>query len=304
MNTLIRISILVVFVFAESSASANSIQDIAGRVQAEGWFGSCSKELPRLAKIKEPKGHSADWKVYVKIMAGCLSELRRDYEAIAYINRKFAGKKFDSDILEYLATSHIRIGNYDDSARLLESALELGVDERRVPEIHSKLALSYIQQAARLSPIVSDRNNLIASAERSIRRAIELSSTPSPILYTQLAQVQTFSGDLASAENSLNLALDLNSNYEWEKQAFRRVIEAEILMSKSQVRRLAGDENGAVILSAEAIKIAPTESLKIVLEEMDSVSAGRVKVPVTEMSGRSVRGSVLSQPYIPLDEEM
>ncbi|MNO02067.1 hypothetical protein D3C81_2223710 [compost metagenome] len=80
---------------------------------------------------------------------------------------------------------------------------------------------------------------------------------------------------------------------------------AEILMAKSQVRRMLGDEKSATYLAQEAIQTSPTESLKIVMKQIHEAS----QKPSTALERKSQqaasdKSNVLNQIYIPLDEEI
>ncbi|MCY1272966.1 hypothetical protein D9M68_239780 [compost metagenome] len=300
------LSAIALSIFAiQNIALAESVKDIASEVQSQGWFKTCNNALPRLANIKEPLPDSPDWKIYIKIKAGCLSELRRDAEAIIYLDNKFSGGKLDSEIKEYLATSHIRLGSYDKATKILESSL-IGATQSRLPEIYSKLALSYSQQAAQFAPSAKfARVKLLEKAESSVSKAIELGNPAPPHFYTQLGQIQTFKGDFVAAENTLNRALRLNESYEWEKPGLKPIMDAEILMAKSQVRRMLGDEKSATYLAQEAIQTSPTESLKIVMKQIHEAS----QKPSTALERKSQqaasdKSNVLNQIYIPLDEEI
>lgn len=289
---------------AHSMAFADSVGDIAQGIQTHGWFQSCSQALPRLAKLAEPSRQSAQWKSYVLTKAGCLSELRRDSEAVAYLERKYPEGDFDSDALEYLATSHIRLGNYEEAARYLEAALAGGAKKTRIPDVHSKLALVYVQIAVKQSFEAGSRSEYLKKAESSLRTAIELSDTPSPSLYTQLGQVETIKGDFDAAERTLDTAQAVNAFYKWEKSGLRPVIESEILMAKSQLKRVAGDAAGAENLAQQAMKSAPTENLKIVLEAIKSSSEVKAEASSKSTMAKSANASIWAQPYIPLDEEL
>jgi tetratricopeptide (TPR) repeat protein len=287
-----------------SPAWADSIEEVSQGIHANGWFKSCNQALPRLSQLTEPSRESPSWKTYIKIKAGCLSELRRDSEAIAYLEMKYPDEDFDTEMLEYLATSHIRLGSFSDAAHFLEMALKLGPKSERLSDIHSRLALSYMQMASREPSAARSRIDLLFKAQVSQHRAIELNHSPSPMLYTQLGQIQTLTGDTKSAEKTLDIAHDMNTSYEWEKPGLRPVMEAEILMAKSHLKRLAGDQEGASILARKAIAVAPSESLKIVMAEIDSASGGAGDGSSGKRSKRSTQSSILSQPYIPLDEEI
>lgn len=283
---------------------ADSIQEVSQEIQSDGWFRSCSQALPRLAKFDEPEKTEADWKTFIKIRAGCLSELRRDSEAIAYLEIKFPGEDYDAEMLEYLATSHIRLGSYSEAAYFLEKALEKGASKSRFSDIHSRLALSYMQLAGKELPAAPTRNTNLVKALAYARAAIAHSVTPSPMLYTQLGQIQVLTGDLASAGQTLETARKMNASYKWEKPGLRPVMDAEIFMALSSLKRFAGDERAASEFAKKAVDVAPSESLKIALAEIDSASSGETEDPVRKRAKRSTAGSVLSQPYIPLDEEI
>lgn len=287
-----------------STVWADSVDEISQDIHANGWFKSCNQALPRLSKLTEPSRESPNWKAYIKIKAGCLSELRRDSEAIAYLEKKFPDENFDTEMLEYLATSHIRLGSFSDAAHSLEMALKLSPKNERLSDIHSLLALSYMQMAGREPPTARSRIDLLFKAQVSQHRAIELNNSPSPMLYTQLGQIYALTGDTKSAEKTLNIAHDMNASYEWEKPGLRPVMEAEILMAKSHLKRLIGDQEGAAKFAEMAIEVAPSDSLKIVMAEIDSASRGHGDGSTGKRSKRSTQSSILSQPYIPLDEEI
>lgn len=304
MVAFVRSALLVAIASAHSIAFADSVKEISQEIQANGWFQSCSRALPRLAKLGEPSRQSGDWKSHVLTKAGCLSELRRDAEAVAYLERSYPKGDFDSDALEFLATSNIRLGNYEDAAKHLEAALAGGAKKTRIPEIHSKLALAYVQVAVKQSFAARSRSDFLEKAESSLRTAIDLSDTPSPSLYTQLGQVETIKGDFDAAERSLNTAQTVNDSYKWEKPGLRPVIESEILMAKSQLKMVTGDSVGAEGLAQQAVKSAPTENLKIVLEAIKSSPEVKAEASSKSTMAKSAKASILAQPYIPLDEEL
>lgn len=304
MVAFVRSALLVALASAHSIALADSVKEISQEIQTNGWFQSCSQALPRLAKLGEPSRQSGGWKSHVLTKAGCLSELRRDAEAVAYLERKYPKGDFDPDALEFLATSNIRLGNYEDAVKNLEAALTGGPNKTRVPEIHSKLALAYVQVAVKQDFTARSRSDFLKKAENSLRTAINLSDTPSPSLYTQLGQVETIKGDFEAAEKTLNTAQAVNVSYKWERPGLRPVIESEILMAKSQLKMVAGDAVGAENLAQQAMKTAPTENLKIVLEAIKSSSEAKDEATSKSTMAKSAKASILAQPYIPLDEEL
>lgn len=304
MVAFVRSALLVAITTGHSIAFADSIKEISQGIQANGWFQSCNQALPRLAKLGVPSRQSEEWKSHVLINAGCLSELRRDAEAVAYLERNYPEGDFDSDVLEFLATSNIRLGDYEDAAKHLEAALADGAKKTRIPEIHSKLALAYVQLAVAQDFGAPSRNDYLKKAENSVRAAINLSGTPSPSLYTQLAQVETIKGDFDAAEKTLNTAQIVNDSYKWERPGLRPVIESEILMAKSQLKMVTGDSAGAEDFARQAINSAPTENLKIVLEAIKSSPEVKAEPSSKSTMAKSAKATVLAQPYIPLDEEL
>ncbi|CAD5107430.1 hypothetical protein PSEWESI4_01703 [Pseudomonas carbonaria] len=297
-------TITLSLLFIQSSAHADSILDIANQVKSQGWFKSCSQALPRLNSISEPSPSSPDWKVYIKIKAGCLSELRRDAEAIAYINKKLPDAKNDSEISEYLGTSYIRLGSFDKATEVLEASL-IGADNSRLSEIYSKLALSYSQQATQLSPTDTlEQTRVLKKAESAALEAIKLGNPAAPHFYTQLGQIQILKGDFVAAENTLNLALSVNESYKWEKLELKPIMEAEILMAQSQARRYQGDDVGADYMAEEAIRKSPTESLKIVMQQIHEASKTATSLQRKSHKDDSGKHNLLNQIYIPLDEDI
>lgn len=286
---------------AQNLSYAGPVQDVAKEVQTQGWFKSCNQVLPKLAAIAEPSQKSPEWKTYITLKAGCLSELRRDAEAIAYINKKVPAAKRDSDINEYLGTSYIRLGSYDKATETLEASLA-GADKSRLAEIYSKLALTYTQQATQLN--ATEQTMALSKAEAAARNAIKLGKTGAPQFYAQLGQIQTFKGDFIAAERSLNKALTANESFQWEKPELRPIMEVEILMAKSHVRRYQGDEAGADSLAEEAIQKSPTESLKIAMQQIHKAARPDSALRQKSQEASTDETSVLNQVYIPLDEEI
>lgn len=75
-------------------------------------------------------------------------------------------------------------------------------------------------------------------------------------------------------------------------------------MAKSQLKMVTGDAVGAENLAQQAMKTAPTENLKIVLEAIKSSSEAKDEATSKSTMAKSAKASILAQPYIPLDEEL
>lgn len=240
----------------------------------QGWFKACPQIMADISDLKEPGDHaSKEWRDYVTLKAGCLSEVRRDAEVIAFLKAKLTEGYRDPELLDFLGTSQLRLGKNADAAATFEEALKGGLPEESKKGVYSKLSAAYLKQAS-ASGKVADKA-MLAKAEKYARLVVERDPTGAdPMALAQLAHVRVMQKDFDEAIRLFDEALMKNtSSPSLPSAEMRKVMEAQFTIGLGQAHYRKGDKAYGEDLMNRAVEIAPTEKLKTVMRTIRDTTA-------------------------------
>ncbi|WP_090902445.1 tetratricopeptide repeat protein [Azotobacter beijerinckii] len=291
---LIAASVLV----GNIALAAPGTKDLVKAIHEHGWFKACPRIMVDISAMKEPADRaSEEWRDFVLLRAGCLAEVRRDVEAIAFLKAKLesSGRR-DPNLLNFLGISQLRVGKNADAIVSFEEALESGMHEGTKKGVYSKLAAAYSKLASDGGQVVDQ--NRVTKAEMYAQMAVDRNASRSdPTLVAQLATIKIMKKDYDEAIRLFDQALQMNVSYpHWQSAEMRKVMEAEFTMGKGQTYYNKGDKAQGEALMNEAIEIAPTETLKTVMRAIRDTTI--TPTSIDKMP------EVLSVPYVPLDEDV
>lgn len=298
--------VLSFYIFAfisglQASASANEqkVERLKIIVEKRGWYLGCREINEELRGLGSLIANTQTWEDEIFVKAGCLSETRRDPEAITILKAALKTRPGSGRLWDMLGTSYLRIGQDDDAINSLTEALKT----REGGSIHSKLAISYQRKGAILQGVnkQAERVKLLDLAEKHVRRAMELDNLPnSPIRYSELAHIKLAKGEYREAIGLFEQAIERVPNNQFWDEKMISTAYAEYYMAMGQTYYISGDKGNGIDYMDLAKEKAPTDELtNIMASMMDSTinaaqSANELKRKKPELGLPS---------FIPLDEQ-
>jgi len=236
----------------------------------QGWFKACPQIMADIGDLKEPDDQaSEEWRDYVMLKAGCLSEVYRDAEVVAFLKAKLVDGHRDPELLDFLGTSQLRLGKNVEAAATFEEALKGGLPDKAMKSVYGKLAIAYAKQASAGGKVPDQA--VLVKAERYAKLAVENDPAgeagADPMALAQWGHVKLLQQDYDEAIRLFDDALLKSASYPgWPSSAeIRKAMEAQFTLSLGQAHYRKGDKAYGEDLMNKAVEIAPTEKLKTVM---------------------------------------
>lgn len=290
---------------------ATTIDQMSAIKDKKGWLKGCREIDTQLAKVSlSDTNYGEDWDRAMYLKAGCLSETRRDKEAILLLKEALKRSPKNHNFLNVMGTSYLRTGNDKQAVKLFTKALK-SLDKKEKPShitkeqfdqykanIHSKVASAYLREGSKLfgENNLQRKSDLLSKAENHILKAMELDNKPDwPIRYAELAHVKMSSEEYAEAITLFEKAIVNIPNYkDWDTK-LSTTAKAEYLMAMGQSLFLNGSKSDGESTMNTAIEIAPTDELKAVMRHLKNNTVSPLQSAKAE---HELSGTV----FIPLDE--
>lgn len=235
----------------------------------QGWSKACPQIMADIRELKEPGDQaSEEWRDYVTLKAGCLSEVYRDAEVVAFLKARLVDGHRDPGLLDFLGTSQLRLGKSVEAAATFEEALKGGLPDKAKKNVYGKLAIAYVKQASAGGKVPDQA--VLVKAEKYARLAVESDPTgeagADPMALAQWGHVKLLQQDYDEAIRLFDDALLKSaSDPGWPSAEIRKVMEAQFTISLGQAHYRKGDKAYGGNLMNKAVEIAPTEKFKTVM---------------------------------------
>lgn len=286
---------------AESTTQAKSLDQLSTVVQQKGWRVACLNIDKKISNmLEQAKKGSSSWVRASYLRAGCLSENRREFEAISILKEALLVDPRNGLLLDTIGTSYLRLGQDGEAVSFLTKAAKYRLN----PNIHAKLATVFMRLAGPLmgSETKSQKAVLLDKAEAAMQRAIEMDSEgSSPVRLAQLAFVKSAKEDFQAASDLFSQAIDQIEEGETRLGSEREksTMLAEFYVGLGQAQNGLGNKTLAKTHIAKAIDLAPTVELKNTIKIIQSVADN----PGTSPEDLKKRyPELVNSTYIPLDE--
>ncbi len=286
---------------AELTAQDKSLNQLTSVVQQKGWRVACfniDKNISNM--LAQAKRGSSSWIRASYLRAGCLSENRREFEAISILKEALLVAPKNGLLLDTIATSYLRLGRDNEAVSFLTKAAKY----RQDPNIYAKLATVFMRLSGPLMGRETSvqKADLLAKAEAAMQRAIEMDPEGfSPVRLAQLAFVKSAMEDFQTASDLFSQAIDQieGDTRHFSSEREKSTMLAEFYVGLGQAQNGLGDKALAETYIVKAIDLAPTVELKNTIKMIQSI----VDNPGTSPEDLKKRYPELANTiYIPLDE--
>jgi len=283
-----------------SSEINSSPSKLAETVKGKGWFLGCKQVEHKLRNLKiENHEGTGQWRDAVLLKAGCLSETRRDAEAVLILKEAIANNPDDVYMLKMLGNSYLRIGRDNEGIDVYKRALAL----RDEGGMHGKISTLYLRKGAKLQKKVDlkRKRELLELAEFHMQRAMDMENLPnSPVRFGEMAGIKLAKGEYASAIELYELEIDKVDNVKFWDEQFKQKMRAEYRMAMGQTYFKQGNESLGESIMDEAISEVSTEQLKNVMIEIKQATISKNKT-IEELEKNSP--ALTTTIFVPLDED-
>ncbi|WP_231876330.1 tetratricopeptide repeat protein [Azotobacter vinelandii] len=272
-------------------------QDWVAALEGQGWLAACPQVMADASASKEPAVRgSEEWRNHMVVAVGCLFEMQRDAELIAFLNASLTDGHRDPELLDFLGTSQLRLGRNAEAAATFEEALENGLPDQARPNVYGKLGTAYLKLA---SAAGAPDDLLLAKAERYAGLAVDSDLTSEaraePMTLARLGHVKLLRRDYDEAIRLFDAAVERNAADPAWSVRVRKVMEAWFTAALGQAHYGKGDKAHGEDLMNKAIEIAPGERLKTALRTVRDGTLGRVSAGQAPMPFPVF--------HVPLDED-
>ncbi|MFC0708619.1 tetratricopeptide repeat protein [Azorhizophilus paspali] len=272
-------------------------QDWAAALEGQDWLAACPQVMADAPALKESAARGSDeWRNHMVVTAGCLFEMQRDAELIAFLNASLIDGHRDPELLDFLGTSQLRLGRNAEAAATFEEALKSGLPNEARPNVYGKLGTAYLKLA---SAAGTPDDLLLAKAERYAGLAVDSNLTrgirAEPMTLARLGHVKLLRRDYDEAIRLFDAAVERSAADPAWSIGVRKAMEAWFTAALGQAHYGKGDKAHGEDLMNKAIEIAPGERLKTALRTVRDGTLGRVSAGQAPVS--------FPMFHIPLDKD-